>query len=197
MAALNEAYGVLSDTSARTRYDLSLGRRIARVRDRPATPPARGRGSLQPERFPDWYVFLGVRPNANNAEILAAARVLAAQVSAAQYTPEVEGRLLAQVRNASHWLTAPVLRAIYDNAWEGRPPRPGEHAHLHYSFYTFLGVPQGASYERIADRVTALSGKMRPGSLEERDLARAWKTLRDPAARAAYDERLADGEHTP
>jgi hypothetical protein len=183
---------VLSDPDERERYDLTLGRQITRLRDGPAKPPASGRGSLQPERFPDWYVFLGARPDANNAEILGAARALATGVAAAGYTPEVEEKLIAQVRTAAEWLTTPSLRAIYDNAWNGAPPPPGEHAHLHYDFYTFLGVSPRASYERIAGRVSAISGRMKPGSLEERDLKRAWRTLRDPEARARYDAYLAD-----
>jgi curved DNA-binding protein CbpA len=190
MAALNAAYAVLADPEARARYDIGRPKGTVRVRSGPATPPASGRGSLQPERFPDWYEFLGLKVEATSAEVLVAARVLGAQLRAAGYAPEVEDRLLAQLRTAADWLTSPALRPIYDAAWAGRPPPAGQHAHLHTDFYSFLGVGPGATLERIANRVTALSGSMRAGSAEQRELAAAWKTLRDPARRAAYDREL-------
>jgi curved DNA-binding protein CbpA len=190
MAALNRAYAVLSNAQARERYDLERPRQTVRVRRGPAAPPANGRGSLQPERFPDWYEFLGLRVDASSAEVLAAAKVLGAQLRAAGYATEVEDRLVAQLRQAVQWLATPWMRQMYDDAWEGQPPPAGEHAHLHPDYYSFLGVRPAAGTERIAERVTALSGLVRPGTLEARDLAEAWRVLRDPERRAAYDREI-------
>lgn len=190
MAAVNVAYGVLSNAESRQHYDLGRPRMTVRIVRKPAAPPARGRGSLQPERFPDWYEFLGLRVDASSAEVLAAARVMSAQVRAAGYATEVEDRLVAQVRQATEWLTTPRLRRIYDDAWAGVPPPPGEHAHLHADYFSFIGVRPGASAERIADRITALSGRVRRGSLEARELAEAWRIFRDPERRAAYEQEL-------
>jgi curved DNA-binding protein CbpA len=190
MAALNHAYAILSNPASRERYDLGRPKHTVRIRRRPAAPPASGRGSLQPERFPDWYEFLGLRVDASSAEVLSAARVLGAQVRAAGYATEVEDRLVSQLRQAVHWLATPALRRIYDAAWQGVPPNAGEHAHLHADYYSFLGVRPTASADRIAEQVTALSGRVRQGSPEARDLADAWRILRDPERRAAYDREL-------
>jgi curved DNA-binding protein CbpA len=194
MAAVNVAYGVLSDPRARERYDLARPRKVIRMRTRPAVPPASGRGSLQPERFPDWYEFLGLRVDASSAEVLVASRMLGAQLRAAGYATEVEDRLLGHLRQATEWLTTSRLREVYDAAWAGTPPPAGEHAHLHADYYSFIGVRPTASAERIADRITAISNRVRSGSLEARDLNEAWRVVRDSERRAAYDREIGIAE---
>lgn len=193
MAALNAAYAVVSEPAARDRYDLSRPGRYRKVTSSAVEPPASGRGSLQPDRRPDWYAFLGIQPWANSAEILEASRRLGIAIRAATYTPDVQARLRAQLRTATEWLTTPALRDVYDGAMEGVPPAPGTNAHLHEHWYSFLGVRPSASLDRIAERVTELSAAIRRGSLEQQELNEAWKTLRDPARRAAYDADLVAG----
>lgn len=190
MAALNAAYAVLSDSAARERYDLSRPGRYRRAPAPAANPPSSGRGSLQPDRRPDWYAFLGIAPWANSAEILEASRRLGLAIRQAGYVPDVDARLKTQIRTATEWLTTPSLRDIYDGAMEGVPPPPGTHPHLHEHWYSYIGVRPSASLERIAERVTELAAGMRPGSRERRELDEAWKTLRDPARRAAYDAEI-------
>jgi len=191
MADLNAAYAILSEPAARERYDLSRPGRYQRASRPPAQPPVSGRGSVQPDRRPDWYAFLGVQPWANSAEILEASRLLGIAIRQAAYAPGIDARLKAQLRTATEWLTTPALRDIYDGAMEGVPPAPGTNAHLHEHWYSFLGVRSSASADRIAERVTELAAEMRAGSPEHRELNEAWKTLRDPGRRAEYDARFA------
>ncbi|MCA9831091.1 MAG: DnaJ domain-containing protein [Dehalococcoidia bacterium] len=193
MADLNAAYAVLSEPAARERYDLGRPGRYQRAPRPPAGPPASGRGSIQPDRRPDWYAFLGVQPWANSAEILEASRLLGIAIRQAAYTHEIDARLKAQLRTATEWLTTPALRDIYDGAMEGVPPAPGTNPNLHEHWYSFLGVRPSASTDRIAERVTELAAGMRSGSPEQRELNEAWKTLRDPGRRADYDASFAAG----
>ncbi|MCA9729970.1 MAG: DnaJ domain-containing protein [Candidatus Eisenbacteria bacterium] len=197
MAALNAAYAVLSEPAARERYDLARPGRYKRVTATPVQPPPVGRGSLQPDRRPDWYAFLGVQPWANSAEVLEASRRLGTEIREAPYEPDVLSRLRTQLRTATEWLATPALRDIYDGAMEGVPPPPGSHPHLHEHWYSFLGLRPSASLDRIAERVTELSAGMRKGSAEQLELNEAWRTLRDPARRAEYDAGVAAGaRHT-
>lgn len=216
MAELNSAYAVLNDPIARRRYDAerprlqrpaprapeapggkmrqTYGERTAPAQEpRPeAKPPESGRGALQPERMPDWYEFLGLRVSASGGEVLAAGAALAAEIRVAGYSPEDASRLRMQMRAATETLSNPHVRAIYDRAWEGTPPPPGTYIHLHEDWYSFLGVRRGAGLDRIAEQVTGLSARTRRGSAEYREIEAAWRTLRDPARRAAYDAELAE-----
>ena len=205
MARLNEAYAVLSRPESRAEYDRELApeRRNPAAGTRPARrsapspaefvrPPSSGTGSLQPERLPDWYGFLGLKPFADPAQVIAALKRLGDEVRRARYAPEDMVRLAVQIRQAADTLTNPRTRAIYDDAIDGTPPAPGTCAHLHRDYYSFLGVRPSASLDRIAERVTELSGKAKKNSPEFREVEAAWKTLRDPALRAAYDASRGD-----
>jgi hypothetical protein len=141
--------------------------------------------------MPDWYAFLGLERGAGPSEVLAAAAVLRDEVRRAAYAPEIGDRLLLQVRQASATLTTRRDRDFYDGSLAGYPPPPGEYARWHADFFSFLGVKRTASPDRIAEAVTALSGKVPRKSREYAELAEAWRVLRDPASRAAYEATLA------
>jgi DnaJ domain len=155
-----------------------------------ARPPAEGRGAPQPERLPDWYEFLDLHMNATSAEVIAALEKVGREVRTAGYSAEDETLLLVQLRKAAETLTNPRLRKVYDAALCGTPPAPGTFPLLHRDWYSFLGVRRSSPLDRIADQVTALSGSTRKGSGEYREVELAWKTLREPASRAAYDASL-------
>jgi DnaJ-class molecular chaperone len=200
MAAVNAAYAILSHPVRRAEYDrlqpaVRAAKAGVRRQDRPAsaapsTPPKYGRGAPQPGRLPDWYIFLGVDPRADTGTIIEALRRLGWDIRAASYTPEDEERLLLQVRDAADTLTNSRVRAVYDRALDGHPPPAGEYPAFHLDYYSFLGLRRGASEERIAEQVTKLSGRCRRNSREYREIEAAWRTLRDPDRRAAYDRSL-------
>lgn len=217
MAALNVAYAVLSDPARRADHDRSLAKAEARasfsafaqppagpsafararradgartVREY-AHPPAGGRGAPQPDRLPDWYAFLGLEFAADPAEVLPAIASLRATILTANYTPEVENKLVAQLRDASETLTDRRVRDVYLDAMGGTPPAPGSYPQFHTNWYSFLGVRPNATLDRIAERVTALAASSGPGSREYQEITAAWKTLQDPAKRAEYDATLA------
>jgi DnaJ-class molecular chaperone len=191
MAALNAAYAVLGDGARRAEYDRALPRRHAAPRPA-ATPPAEGPGAPQPGHMPDWYEFLDLRHGTSTAEILDALRRTRAAILGAGYSEADEERLLAQLRRAAATLTEPRVRAIYDRALEGTPPPPGQYPDYHEHWYSYLGVRPTASLETIAGQVTRLAAGMRRDSPEFRALQLAWRTLRDPEQRLAYDRELID-----
>ena len=197
MAALNDAYAVLSDAVRRADYDRRAPRPGGlRRNDRPpaprppAKPPAYGRGAPQPDRLPDWYIFLGIDHRSDTATILDALRRLGHDIRAASYSDDDEDRLLGQVRKAAMLLTNRRARAVYDAALDGVSPPPGEYPDLHLDYYSFLGVEKRATDDRIADQVATLSRRTPENSPEYRELIAAWRTLRDPARRLAYDRTL-------
>lgn len=212
MAELIEARDVLLDADQRARFDRERGggprkpptawgeQRREEAR-KPATrvtfrePPASGQGSIQPWRLPDWYAFLGIRAAANSSEVLVALRRMGAQVNAAPYAPAVASTLRQQVREAGSILTDAQLRDIYDRALlEGKAPKPGTHPRLHRDYYSYLGVRRGSGRldDEIAEAATELSGRLSPKSPEYEAFLEAWRALRDPVARAAYDAQLAE-----
>ena len=189
MAALNLAYATLSDRDRRSAYDLIRPR--PKLEPRPITVvPAEGRGSFQPDRLPDWYEFLDLRMDSSSAQVIETANRLGHEVRMDNYTEADEGRLILQLRRAVDLLTNPRTRNVYDAALCGTPPPPGAFAYLHENWYTFLGVRPNASIDRIADQVTALSARTRQSSPEYREITEAWRTLRDPELRPAYDLAL-------
>ncbi|MCC6381211.1 MAG: DnaJ domain-containing protein [Dehalococcoidia bacterium] len=204
MAELNEAYAVLSDPARRARLrdeavraerQRSRNGGLRREPPRPAPrpperPPAEGRGAPQSARLPDWYAFLGVYDTASGAEILTALRRLRAEIEAANYAESDASLLDRQLREAADTLLTPIHRRVYDGALSGVPPRPGQYPHLHEDWYSFLGVSRRASVDAIAAQVTELSRHSRPASSEYREIEAAWRTLRDTAARAAYNAAL-------
>jgi curved DNA-binding protein CbpA len=192
MAALNAAYAVLADPRQRETYDLHRPRtRQEPVAPRPpATPPTAGRGSLQPAQLPDWYSFLGVERFADPAVCIQAINRLGKEIRRAGYGAADEAALLLQVRAAGDVLTHPRSREIYNDALEGVPPPAGTYPAFHATLYSFLGLPHDASFERIADRATALSGRIRQSDPAYAVLQEAWRTLRDPKTRAEYDATL-------
>lgn len=210
MAELVEARDVLTDPARRERYDIeiraysggpkaptAMGERRREAARKPPEPPAfrkppsEGAGSIQPERLPDWYEFLGLRVTASSAEIIAALRKMQSHLNTANYSESDDTTLRRQVRLAAEALMTPAGRAIYDAAMAGTPPPAGRYPHLHENWYTFLGLSRKASGERIAARVTDLSEGLRPNSPELRAVYDAWRVLRDPALRAEYDATLA------
>lgn len=228
MAAVNEAYAVLSDPARRAEHDRTLARhrpsttgngtvrgytgsagegratpfaearRAGNMRARAHTfefakPPANGPGALQPEKLPDWYAFLGLPRFASPSDAITAWRAMSARIRTARYTDADKEKLLAQLREAWETLTTPATRAIYDDALAGVPPPPGQFAHLHPNWYTFLGVRPTATADRIAERVTDLSAQRGRQSRDYRAIEEAWRTLRDPESRAAYDASLGLG----
>lgn len=214
-AALNRAYAVLSDPIARRKYDAARPAATRRPAPAPAGPatkmrqtygeapspaatprpaaslPASGRGALQPEHLPDWYEFLDLHMNATGAEVVEALNRLGAEIRLAGYSEADEGRVVLQIRAAAAALTNPRIRAIYDAALCGTPPAAGTYPRLHHDWYSFLGVRPKASLDQIADQVTALSAATRKNTPEYREIEAAWRTLRDPGQRTAYDATLA------
>lgn len=191
MAELNAAYAVPGDPGRRADYDRSRPR--ARVAPRmPAVPPTEGPGAPQPDRMPDWYEFLDLRHGTPTAEVLDALRRARTAIISAGYSEADEGRLLAQLQRAAATLTDPRVRAVYDRALEGTPPPPGQYPAFHEHWYSYLGVRPTASLETIAGQVTRLAAGMRKDSPEYRELQLAWRTLRDPGKRLAYDRELID-----
>ncbi|MFN0094585.1 MAG: DnaJ domain-containing protein [Dehalococcoidia bacterium] len=217
MAAVNAAYEVLSDPERRAALDATIGARLkgearkppeepkqpegrtVHMRTRPvarqgparAAPPRAGRGSIQPERLPNWYAFLGVSRDASTSEVLAAGLSLRDELRRHAYAPEVADKLYLQLREAQEVLTTRRDRDFYDGALAGYPPPPGEYARWHADLFSFLGVRRTASPERVAEAVTALSGKVPLRSREYDELETAWRTLRDPGRRKAYEATLA------
>ena len=118
---------------------------------------------------------------------------LGAEVRLVGYSEADEGRLKLQLRAAAAMLTHPRMRAIYDAALCGTPPAPGTYPRLQRDWYTFLGVRRKAPLDQIAGQVTALSAAARKNTVEYHEIAAAWRTLRDPALRSAYDAALAAG----
>jgi DnaJ domain len=211
MAEVNAAYEFLSETLTRERPSAPPRARSAApagngqkmkfsygdpaesapARPKPAArPPSEGRGALQPDRLPDWYEFLDLHMNATGAEVIAALEAVGREVRQASYSAEDETLLLVQLRKAAETLTNPRIRRVYDAALCGTPPPPGSYPLLHRDWYSFLGVRRTSPPDRIAERVTALAGAARKGSIEYREVEAAWKTLREPASRAAYDASL-------
>jgi curved DNA-binding protein CbpA len=158
---------------------------------RPETPPKYGRGAPQPERLPDYYIFLGLEPNADPAKVIEALRRLGWDIRAASYSPEDEDRLLRQLRDAADTLTDPRTRAVYDRALDGHSPPAGQYPRFHLDYYSFLGLRPNASADRIAEQATRLTRDQRRNSREYREIEAAWRTLRDPDRRAVYDRSLA------
>ncbi|MGE5597384.1 MAG: J domain-containing protein [Hyphomicrobiales bacterium] len=208
MAELIEARNVLLDPEQRRRFDREraqgrpkpptvMGQRRREEARKPPTrpvfrkPATEGMGSIQPERMPDWYEFLGLRVTASSAEVITALRRMTMHLNAANYSPADDQVLRRQVRMAADALTTPKEREIYDRAMQGIPPPPGRYPHLHPNLYTFLGVSPNAPWERIALKVTDLSAGLRNGSPELAEIQRALKVLRDPVSRAEYDAALA------
>lgn len=210
MAAVNVAYETLSDPSRRQSHDQTLRERMRSggpmPREAPPAPPrpkappkagvkrprppSSGRGSLQPDRLPDWYAFLGLDRRVSAAEVLLAAGDVGREIRQAGYAIDDLDRLLLQLRQAVATLTTRRDRDFYDGAIAGYPPPPGEYVHLHKDYFSFLGVRRTASPERIAEAATALSGKVPRKSKEYAELERAWRTLRDPELRATYEASL-------
>lgn len=208
MAELIEARNVLTDPIRRARVDQEIlfrggprrtatgeRRREEAQRTAGAQPmyrkaPAEGVGSIQPERLPDWYEFLGLRVTASSAEILTALRKMQAHLNGTNYAPDVEATLRKQVRQAAETLTNPAQRGIYDRAMAGEAPPAGKYPHLHPHWYSFLGVTPRASGDRIAERVTDLCAGLRKTSAEYQEITAAWKVLGNAERRAAYDETL-------
>ena len=214
-AAVNRAYALLSDSVARRKYDAERPAKARRAAAGPpvkatkmrqtygepsatsapprpaATLPRTGRGALQPEHLPDWYEFLDLHMNASGAEVVEALNKFGAELRLAGYSEADEGRVVLQLRAAAAMLTNPRMRAIYDAALCGTPPAPGTCPRLHRDWYTFLGVRPKAPPDRIAEQVTALSASTRKNTPEYREIEAAWRTLRDPDLRAAYDAALA------
>ncbi len=189
MAALNSAYAVLNNAAARQAYDLSRPRPAAMpVSPHPAAPlPREGRGTPQPERFPDWYEFLELRMDANSAEVIAALNAIGPDLDRGGFRAADLGVLRLNLKRAAETLTNPRVRAVYDAALLGQPPPPGQYAYLHHDWYSFLGVRPTAAVDRIAEQVTALSARTNRRSPEYREIEAAWRTLRDPELRWAYD----------
>lgn len=189
MASLNDAYATLSNRDRRSDYDLVRPR--PKLEPRPITVvPAEGRGSFQPERLPDWYEFLDLHMDSSSAQVIEAANRLGHEVRMDNYTELDEARLILQLRQAVDILTNPRTRKVYDAALCGTPPPAGSFAYLHENWYTFLGIRPTATIDRIAEQVTALSARTRQTSPEYREITEAWRTLRDPKLRAAYDLSL-------
>lgn len=208
MAELIEARDVLTNPIKRDQYDrerranghrpnavtrMGQHRREA-ARKPPAQPvyrkpPQSGAGSIQPERMPDWYEFLGVRVTASTAEIVTALRRMQMHIDRTDYSPEDEQVLRRQVREAADTLMTPQKKKIYDAAMEGHPPPPGKYPRWHPNWYTFLGVTPRRLGD-LAERVTELSAGLKPDSAEFKAIQEAWHTLRDPERRAEYDAAL-------
>ena len=193
MATLNDSFAILSDRQRREDYDARRPRPIVFAEPRPpAILPLEGPGALQPERLPDWYEFLDLHMNASSAEVIEALNRTGAAIRAAAYGFGDEGRIRAQLKRAAETLTAPRVRTVYDRALSGTPPPAGSFPEYHENWYSYLGVRGSSGPERMAEAVTSLSGKLRRGSREYNELTTAWKTLRDPKTRAAYDESLGE-----
>ncbi|MCC7365552.1 MAG: DnaJ domain-containing protein [Dehalococcoidia bacterium] len=211
MAELIEARDVLLDPAKRERFDRERGhasprkpptawgeqrREEARTPPRRPSfrqPPPRGMGSIQPERMPDWYAFLGIRPTANAAEVLVALRRMDMQVRAAPYSPDVDQKLRQQIKDAGEMLANHEKRDLYDRVMlEGKAPKPGTHPRLHRDYYSFLGVRRGSRTldSDIDDSAYALSEQLQKRAAEYAAFMEAWQTLRDPEKRAKYDAEL-------
>ncbi|MCK9520316.1 MAG: DnaJ domain-containing protein, partial [Dehalococcoidia bacterium] len=208
MAELIEARDVLTNPVKRDQFDRDrrsngrgakaptrMGQHRREAARKPPTqpvfrkPPATGVGSIQPERLPDWYEFLGLRVTASTAEIVTALRRMQLHIDTTDYAPDDNTLLRRQVRAAADTLMTPKKKAIYDAAMEGKAPPAGQYPHLHPNWYTFLGISP-RRLDELAERVTELSEGLKPTSAEYKAIQEAWRTLRDAERRAEYDAAL-------
>ena len=193
MARLNDSFAVLSDRRQREAYDATRPRHVVYAEPRPAAVvSADGPLAFQPDRLPDWYEFLDLHMNASSAEVIDALNRTGAAIRAAAYAASDEDRLRLQLKRAAETLTTPRVRAVYDRALSGTPPPAGTFPEYHENWYGYLGGRRTSSSDRLAEAVTALSAKLRRGSREYLELTTAWKVLRDPESRAAYDETIGE-----